>query len=140
LANPGGFAGYSERCWGLSACDGDLGYGAFCPQNDRGVIAPTAALSAMPYTPKESMIALRHFLVDLGGTIRGRHGFRDSFNLSENWVAPGNLAIDQGPIVVMIENHRSGLLWDLFMSCPEIQAGLRHLEFEVCSPRSAPPP
>jgi len=138
VANPHGFAGYSERCWGLTACDGDMGYGAFCPRNDRGVIAPTAALSAMPYTPKESMIALRYFYDDLGGKIWGRHGFRDAFNLSRNWVAPGHLAIDQGPIVVMIENHRSGLLWDLFMSAPEIRAGLERLDFEVHSPRSAP--
>ena len=66
IANPNGFAGYSPACWGLTACDGDAGYGAFCPQNDRGVIAPTAALSAMPYAPAESMAALRHFYERLG--------------------------------------------------------------------------
>lgn len=130
IANPHGFAGYGPRCWGLSACDGDGGYDAFCPENDRGVIAPTAALSAMPYAPRESMEALRHFYVDRGGEIWGRHGFVDAFTPSRKWVAESNLAIDQGPIVVMIENHRSALLWDLFMSCPEVRSGLRRLDFE----------
>jgi hypothetical protein len=135
LANPGGFAGYGPDCWGLTACDGDDGYGAFCPENDRGVIAPTAALSSMPYTPRESMAALRHLYEDLGDELWGRHGFIDAFNRSKAWVAEGNLAIDQGPIVVMIENHRSGLLWNLFMSCPEVRSGLRRLGFD--SPRFA---
>lgn len=133
IANPHGHAGYGPNCWGLTACDGDAGYGAFCPENDRGVIAPTAALSAMPYTPQESMMALRHFYEDLGGEIWRRHGFVDAFNRTHRWVADSNLAIDQGPIVVMIENHRSALLWDLFMSCAEVQAGLRRLGFK--SPR-----
>lgn len=129
IANPRHYAGYGPDCWGLTACDGDFGYGAFCPQNDRGVIAPTAALSAMPYVPAESMNVLRHLYEECGAAIWGRYGFRDSFNRSRQWVAPGHLAIDQGPIVVMIENHRSGLLWKLFMSCPEVQAGLRRLDF-----------
>jgi hypothetical protein len=135
VANPHGYAGYGPRCWGLTACDGDAGYGAFAPGNDRGVIAPTAALSSMPYTPADSMAALRCFYDDLGDKIWSRHGFCDAFNPSQQWVAPGNLAIDQGPIVVMIENHRSGLLWDLFMSCEEVQAGLSRLGFQ--SPRLA---
>jgi hypothetical protein len=130
IANPCGHDGYGARCWGLTACDGDAGYGAFSPENDRGVIAPTAALSAMPYTPQESMAALRHYYEDLGGEIWGRYGFADSFNHPRRWVADSNLAINQGPIVVMIENHRSGLLWELFMSCPEVRASLRRLGFE----------
>jgi hypothetical protein len=97
------------------------------------VIAPTAALSAMPYAPAEAMMALRHFHDDLGDRIWGPYGFVDAFNLSRGWVADSNLAIDQGPTVVMIENHRSGLLWDLFMACPEVAAGLRRLGFH--SPR-----
>jgi hypothetical protein len=129
IANPGRFAGYAPNCWGLTACDGDAGYGAFCPQHDRGVIAPTAALSAMPYAPAESMAVLRHLYEDLGGKLWGRYGFVDSFNLSRDWFADSNLAIDQGPIVVMIENHRSGLLWQLFMSCAEARTGLRRLGF-----------
>jgi len=130
IANPNGFAGYGPHCWGLTACDGDAGYDAFSPKNDHGVIAPTAALSSIPYTPAESMAVLRYLYEDLGDKIWRRHGFLDAFNLSRDWVAPGNLAIDQGPIVVMIENHRSALLWDLFMSCPEVQSGLRRLGFE----------
>jgi hypothetical protein len=130
IANPHGFAGYGPDCWGLTACDGDAGYGAFSPEHDRGVIAPTASLSALPYTPDESMRALRHFYEELGNKIWGAYGFVDAFNAARGWTAASNLAIDQGPIVVMIENHRSGLLWELFMSCPEVQIGLRRLGFE----------
>jgi hypothetical protein len=136
IANPHGHAGYGPDCWGLTACDGDTGYSAFCPQNDGGVIAPTAALSAMPYTPAESLRALRHFHDDLGAKLWGRYGFRDSFNCSRNWLAEGYLAIDQGPIVVMIENFRSGLMWKLFMSCPEVRAGLEQLEFTTDQSRT----
>ena len=130
VANPHKHVGYGLNCWGLTACDGDAGYGAFCPQNDRGVIAPTAALSAMPYAPEESVAALRFFYEDLGADIYHPHGFADAFNASRGWVAESHLAIDQGPIVAMIENHRSALLWRLFMSCPEIRAALRRLDFE----------
>ena len=129
VANPHGFAGYGPDCWGLTACDGDKGYNAFSPTNDHGVIAPTAALSSMPYTPAESMAALRHLYEERGGALWRDFGFADSFNASANWVAEGHLAIDQGPIVVMIENHRSALLWRLFMSCPEIRRGLDRLGF-----------
>ena len=129
VANPNGFTGYGANCWGLTACDGDAGYNAFSPTNDHGVIAPTAALASMPYTPEESMAALRCFYEELGGDIWRAHGFADSFNRTRNWVAPGHLAIDQGPIVVMIENHRSGLLWDLFMRCDEVRSGLARLGF-----------
>lgn len=129
IANPHGHTGYGPSCWGLTACDGDAGYRAFCPQNDTGVIAPTAALSAMPYMPGESIRALRYFYEDLGGQIWSSYGFRDAFNRSRGWVAEGHLAIDQGPIVVMIENFRSGLIWNNFMSCPEVKAGLDRLGF-----------
>ena len=129
LANPHGFAGYGADCWGLTACDSDAGYAAFCPRHDRGVIAPTAAISAMPYTPQGSMAALRHFYEDRGDEIWRRYGFVDGFNPTQHWSAPGHLAIDQGPIVVMIKNYRSGLLWDLFMRCDEVRAGLERLGF-----------
>jgi len=130
IANPSGFAGYGESCWGLTACDGDAGYGAFCPKHDRGVIAPTAALSAIPYTPRESMQVLRWLSRQADKRLHGRFGFVDAFNTSRDWYASGNLAIDQGPIVVMIENYRSGLLWELFMSCEEVKAALRRLGFQ----------
>ena len=66
----------------------------------------------------------------LGDRIWGDYGFKDAFDLTRAWYAPSYLAIDQGPIIAMIENHRTGLLWNLFMSCPEVQAGLRRLEFQ----------
>ena len=94
------------------------------------MIAPTAALSAMPYAPEESLDALRCFYEDLGPDIYRPHGFADAFNASRGWVANSHLAVDQGPIVAMIENHRSALLWRLFMSCPEIRVALRRLDFE----------
>lgn len=131
MANPHGYADYGANCWGLTACDGNAGYSAFCPQNDRGVIAPTAAISAMPYIPRESMKTLRYFYEELGDEIIGRYGFLDAFNRSRGWMAEGHLAIDQGPIVVMIENFRSGLIWNTFMACREIKAGLDRMGFTV---------
>lgn len=129
VRNPNKYEGYGPDCWGLTASDGDGGYYPHAPDVDKGVIAPTAALASMPYTPEQSMRALRHFYSDLGPRIWGKFGFADAFNPATGWVASDNLAIDQGPIVVMIENYRSGLLWRLFMSCPEVQEGLRVLGF-----------
>jgi hypothetical protein len=128
--NPKKFKGYGEDCWGLTACDTYNGYNAFSPTNDFGTIAPTAALSAFPYTPDFSMKALRHFYEDLGDKIWGEYGFVDAFNETKNWYAKSNLAIDEGPIVVMIENYRTGLFWRLFMNIPEIQNGLKKLGFK----------
>lgn len=130
IDNPKKFAGYGENCWGLTASDTYNGYNAFSPTNDEGTITPTAALSAFPYTPEYSMKALKHFYYDLGDKIWGRYGFVDAFNESKNWYAKSYLAIDEGPIVSMIENYRTGLLWKLFMSCPEIQRGLKKLDFQ----------
>jgi hypothetical protein len=129
LRNPGGNKGYGPNCWGLSAGDGYAGYAANAPGADRGVITPSAALSSFPYAPKEAMAALRHFYEDLGDRIWGRYGFVDGFSEQHDWVSDAFLAISQGPIVVMIENYRSGLLWKLFMSIPEIQAGMKTLGF-----------
>jgi len=130
LDNPLHFKGYGPDCWGLTAGDTYDGYDAYSPENDHGTITPTAALSAFPYTPEYSMKALRHFYDDLGDKIWGEYGFVDAFNESRQWYAKSYLAIDEGPIVVMIENYRSGLLWKLFMSCPEIKNGLKKLGFE----------
>ena len=105
-------------------------YAAHDPLNDRGVITPTAALSAFPYTPEYSMDVLRHFYYTLGKDLWGEYGFRDAFNPTVNWVADSYLAIDQGPIIGMIENFRSGLLWELFMSHPDVKKGLKRLGFE----------
>jgi hypothetical protein len=128
--NPKKFKGYGPDCWGLTASDNFEGYNAHSPTNDLGVITPTAALSAFPYTPEQSMKALRHFYYDLGDKIWGEYGFTDAFSESHNWYGKSYLAIDQGPIVVMIENYRTGLLWKLFMSSPDVQSGLTKLGFE----------
>jgi len=130
IRNPNKFKGYGENCWGLTASDTYNGYAAHSPTEDLGTISPTAALSAFPYTPEYSMKALKHFYYDLGDKIWSEYGFVDAFNETKNWVAQSHLAIDQGPIVAMIENYRTGLLWNLFMSCPEVQMGLKKLGFE----------
>lgn len=127
-ANPKQYAFYGENCWGLTASDNENGYSAHAPDNDLGVISPTAALSSFPYTPTESMQALQFFYYKLGDKIWKEYGFVDAFNLNKFWYADSFLAIDQGPIIVMIENHRSGLLWNLLMSCPEVKNGLKKLE------------
>jgi hypothetical protein len=126
-ANPKQYAFYGENCWGLTASDNENGYSAHAPDNDLGVISPTAALSSFPYTPTESMQALQFFYYKLGDKIWKEYGFVDAFNLNKFWYADSFLAIDH-PIIVMIENHRSGLLWNLFMSCPEVKNGLKKLE------------
>jgi hypothetical protein len=130
IRNPNHYKGYGPNCWGLTASDNHMGYAAHSPTEDLGVIAPTAALSSFPYTPEFSMQALRHFYEDLGDRIWSEYGFVDAFNETQNWYAKSHLAIDQGPIIVMIENYRTGLLWKLFMRNKEIQNGLRKLGFE----------
>ncbi|HUW92054.1 MAG TPA: glucoamylase family protein [Bacteroidales bacterium] len=127
--NPKGFAGYADNCWGLTASDIPDGYTASSPTNDHGVIAPTAALSSFPYTPLESMKALKFFYYTIGDRMWGQYGFYDAFSLTSSWFANSYIAIDQGPIVCMIENYRTGILWDTFMSSEEIQAGLDKLGF-----------
>lgn len=128
VANPKKFVGYSDQNWGLTSSDNQSGYSAHSPTNDLGVITPTAALSSFPYTPDESMKAVRFFYYTMGDKLWGPYGFYDSFNLTSGWTASSYLAIDQGPIVVMIENYRTGLLWNLFMSAPEVNDGLIKLD------------
>lgn len=129
IANPGRFKGYAADCWGLTASDDPDGYSAHAPDNDNGTISPTAALSSLPYAPYEVLAATRHFLSRHGRRVWNRYGFVDAFCEQRDWFADTYLAIDQGPIVVMMENHRSGLLWKLFMGIPEVQNGLRALGF-----------
>jgi hypothetical protein len=130
IENPEGYKGYGEDCWGLTASYSPDFYAAHAPgEEDKGVISPTAALSSFPYTPQYSMQAMKHFYYDLGDKIWGKYGFYDAFSEQNDWYPNHYLAIDQGPIVVMIENYRSGLLWRLFMSCPEVQNGLIKLGF-----------
>ena len=131
-SNPKGWYGYSNLCWGLTASDVPNGYNANEPgNNDIGVITPTAAISSIPFTPVESMNALKFFYYKLGDKLWGQYGFYDAFKLSDPWFASSNLAIDQGPIIVMIENYRTGLLWNLFTSAPEVKAGMLSLGFSA---------
>lgn len=128
VRNPKGYKGYGKDCWGLTASYSIDGYSAHSPSNDLGVITPTAALSSFPYTPEQSMAALKHFY-GMGSWIWGKYGFYDAFSETQHWTVPRYLAIDQLTIAPMIENYRSGLLWRLFMSCPEVQQGLEKLGF-----------
>lgn len=131
IRNPKGFKGYGEDSWGLTASYSVKGYAAHAPKEDEdfGVITPTAALSSIVYTPEESMKVMRH-LYSMGDKMWGPYGFYDAFSETDNWYPQRYLAIDQGPIAVMIENYRSQLLWKLFMSHPDVQVGLKKLGFE----------
>lgn len=132
IDNPKNHVGYGEDCWGLTSSYSFKGYAGHRPgKQDLGVISPTAALSSIPYTPEASLRAMRHFYTDLGKYIWGAYGFYDAFSEARGYYPPRYLAIDQGPIVAMIENYRSGLLWELFMSCPEVQQGLEALDFSI---------
>ena len=130
--NPKKFKGYGNDNWGLTASYSVMGYAAHAPgdKKDLGVISPTAALSSMPYTPGQSLQAMRHWYNDMKDKLWGSFGFYDAFSETDNWYPKRYLAIDQGPVVVMMENYRSGLLWKLFMSCPEIKTGLKKLGFQ----------
>lgn len=131
VRNPDKYSGYGKDCWGLTASYSLTGYAAHSPgeKNDLGVISPTAALSSFPYSPEQSMSAMKHFYYVLGTKIWGVYGFYDAFSEQNNWYPERYLAIDEGPVVVMIENYRTGLIWDLFMSSPEIKNGLQKLGF-----------
>lgn len=129
IVNPKGHKGYGTHCWGLSACDSGKRYHPHHPLKDNGTICPSAAIASLPYLPQEVMAAIRHFYYTLGEKIWGEMGFFDSFNATRSRYARSYLAINQGPIIIMIENYRTGLLWNLFMSCPEVKEGLLKLGF-----------
>lgn len=129
IKNPLNYVGYSENSWGLTASDIKNGYSVSSPNNDLGYIAPTAAVASIPFTPTESLKAIRFFYYKLGDKMWGQYGFKDSYSLTEPWFADSYLAIDQGPQISMIENYRTGLIWDLFMSCPEVKTGLTRFGF-----------
>lgn len=123
IENPNKFQGYGTDCWGLSASDFAWSYQAQEPiaTRDNGTIPPNAAIASFPYTPDESMVALKNYYRNYGHFIWGEYGFRDAFNLSENWCSPIYMGLNQAPITIMIENHRSQLLWNLFMSHPDVK-------------------
>lgn len=127
--NPGNYEGYSPQSWGLTASDGPWGYKAREPKTemDDGTIAPTGAISSFPYTPEKSMEALKKFYREDGAFIWGEYGFRDAFNLSQDWTTNIFMGLNQAPMVVMIENHRTGLLWDLFMKNKDVQNAVQKI-------------
>lgn len=132
VENPLHYQGYSSHNWGLTASYSVNGYSAHAPSEDRdlGVISPTAAISSIVYTPEKSIAAMENWMDNMKDSLWGPYGFYDAFSESADWFPKKYLAIDQGPEVVMIENYRSGMLWKLFMSCPEIKAGLLKLGFQ----------
>ncbi len=152
IENPHEYEGYGENSWGLTASysvpgavqyvegrtdekpskgnSGQAGYAAHHPALDLGVITPTAALSSYPYAPDEVMPVIRHFYENMKDKIWGDYGFYDAFSEEYEWYPKRYLAIDQGPVPVMIENHRTGLLWNLFMKNDDVQRGLKNLGFE----------
>lgn len=130
IRNAHKFKGYGPHCWGLTSDDTDAGYRELSPTSDFGVIAPSAALASFPYAPDYAMEALRHFYGAMRAQIWGEYGFTSAFCEEREWYSNDYIGIDQGPILIMIENYRSGLLWQLFMSCPEVQAGLVTLGFQ----------
>ena len=129
IQNPGKWKGYGADTWGLTAVDGPEGYVPYEPTKglDDGTIAPTGAISAMAYTPEQSMAALRHFYRDLGAQTWSIYGFRDAFNLRRNWYSGITMGLNQAPMTVMIENHRTGLVWRNFMANAEVQPLLQKL-------------
>jgi hypothetical protein len=139
LANPRGWYHYGEKCWGLTASDDPYGYTAHQPvSNDNGTISPTAALSSIPYLPDEAMKALKYFYRDRGKELFGPYGFWDAFNDNLHWVKKACLGIDQGPVMVMIENYRTGLLWKNVMKDNDVQTGLKKLGFSYVSTALSP--
>ena len=132
--NPLNYFKYGSDCWGLTASysrndDGTIGYLAHQPGNDIGVISPTAAISSIPYTPEKSLAAMQ-FFYSKSDILLGPAGFYDAFSPKDNyWVADAYLAIDQGPQIIMIENYRTGLIWNLFMQNQDVQNGLNTLGF-----------
>ncbi len=134
IENPHEYIGYNNNVWGLTASysrntDGSTGYAAHQPNNDKGIITPTAALSSIVYTPTESLDFLRFIYEDTQGTYLGIAGPYDAFSLHYSWKTERYLAIDQGTIGPMLENYKTQLFWNLFMNAPEIKQGLQSLGF-----------
>ena len=138
VRNPKGFKSYGANSWGLTASDGSSGYLPHSPtaQDDDGTLTPTGALASFPYTPEASMAALKHFYRDLGNPLWDVYGPRDAFDLDTNWYSTIYMGLNQAPIAVMVENYRTGLIWKLFMSNPEIKTMLDRLDFKVEAPQS----
>jgi len=132
IANPRGWPNYGKDEWGLTASDTPGGYrarGAPPAQNDDGTLAPTAPGGSIAFTPDESIAALRH-LYDTYPALWGPYGFRDAYNAAQSWFDDAYLGIDQGPILLMIENYRTGRVWEAFMQHAAVRRGLARAGFE----------
>jgi hypothetical protein len=143
IANPLGWDDYSNNVWGLTASDIPKSYlarGAPPAENDDGTITPTAIGGSFAFTPHESLAALRHIYSTYRTQIWGPYGFKDAFNPSMKWFASDYLGIDQGPIVLMIENYRTDRIWDAFMQHAAIQHGLKRAGFEPVAVAKHLPP
>ena len=125
------YSSYDLDIWGLSACDGPAGYKAYgaSESNHDGTIAPYASIASMPFTPELSIAAIRAMLEREGGLIWGRYGFVSGFNADQDWYSDQHVGIDQGIIVLMLENYRSQLIWDLFMSHPSVAHAMDEIGF-----------
>ncbi|MFT3682231.1 MAG: glucoamylase family protein [Ferruginibacter sp.] len=130
VANPNHYKAYGDSAWGLTASDGPFNYSADEPvkTRDYAKLAPTGAISSFPYLPKEAMKALKNYYYNYGSFLWGEYGFKDAFDLTNNWCSEIYMGLNQAPMTVMIENYRTGLIWKLFMSSPEIKEGLKKLE------------
>jgi len=130
IADPKHFPGYGPNAWGLTASDGPQGYVPHAPDDnaDKGTLTPTGALASFPYTPEASMAALKHYYRDLGAQLWNIYGPRDAYNEGEKWVSPIYMGLNQAPIVVMVENYRTGLVWKSFMANPEVGVMLNKLD------------
>lgn len=142
IENPGHHKGYGANAWGMTASDGPWGYAAQSPElkDDLGNITPTGALASFPYTPEASMAAFKHYYHDLGDRLWDIYGPRDAFNPDQDWYSPIFMGLNQAPITVMIENYRTGLVWKIFQSNPEIQRMLKRLSARTAELRSQKPP
>lgn len=151
IANPGKWKGYSSDCWGLTACDGpgnrtemeggierkyfDYRARGACSIQivDDGTIAPTAAGGSYPFTPAESEACLEYMWNTYYPDLIGEFGFKDAFNLTGKagpWFDIDYLGIDQGPIILQMENHDSGLIWNIMKKNPYIRKGLERAGFK----------
>ncbi|HSJ66056.1 MAG TPA: glucoamylase family protein, partial [Anditalea sp.] len=130
IENPKGFQGYGKDNWGLTASDGPHRYSPneAAAHADEGKMTPTGALASIPYTPEESMAALKNYYFNYGHFLWGEYGFRDAFNLDLNWCSELYMGLNQAPIVVMIENYRTGLIWNLFMENEDFQKALTQIK------------
>ena len=138
IANPGKHKGYSDTLWGITASDippslhnGNTygAHGAPPAQDDDGTIVPTAPISSLPFAPDEVMPVIKNMWNNYNSQLWSKYGFRDAFNLNINWWGPDVIGIDQGPIIIMIENYRTGSVWKRFMQNPDVQRGLAVAKF-----------